>query len=143
MYTNILLPVDGSKHSEKAIEAAISLCKSLNYETKITILHVLPPVNYWGSEMVAANLDIQEIAKQQEERLLQPLRATIEGAGIACNVIHEQGNPADIICSIAESEHIDLIVMGSRGLGTVGEMLLGSVSHKVLQHSICPVLLIK
>jgi nucleotide-binding universal stress UspA family protein len=54
-----------------------------------------------------------------------------------------EGHPADKIIELAEAEHCDLIVMGSRGLGGLKEMFLGSVSDKVADHASCPVLIVR
>ena len=55
----------------------------------------------------------------------------------------EVGNPSEVICDVADEEQSNLIVMGSRGFGTFRSMLVGSVSHYVLQQAHCPVLIVK
>ncbi|MDQ0495269.1 universal stress protein [Paenibacillus brasilensis] len=53
------------------------------------------------------------------------------------------GDPASVICESANQEKVDLIIIGTRGKGLVSEMILGSVSHHVIQHAPCPVLTVK
>jgi nucleotide-binding universal stress UspA family protein len=54
-----------------------------------------------------------------------------------------EGPPADAILRVAEARNVDLIVMGARGLGSLGSLLLGSVSQKVLAHATCPVMIVR
>ncbi|WCK53707.1 universal stress protein [Aneurinibacillus sp. Ricciae_BoGa-3] len=58
-------------------------------------------------------------------------------------IVHLAGFAAEGICHLANREGYDLIVIGSRGLGAIGEMILGSVSHKVLHQALCPVVIVK
>jgi nucleotide-binding universal stress UspA family protein len=54
-----------------------------------------------------------------------------------------EGRPAAEVLAAAEEPGVDLVVLGARGLGTIGRLLLGSVSERVLQHAPCPVLIVK
>ena len=54
-----------------------------------------------------------------------------------------QGPPADAILRVAKTRDVDLIVMGARGLGSLGSLLLGSVSQKVMAHATCPVIIVR
>ena len=59
------------------------------------------------------------------------------------HTIKEEGNPAEKILQIANDKEIDTIVVGSRGLSTAKEFLLGSVSHKIIHHAKCPVVIVR
>jgi nucleotide-binding universal stress UspA family protein len=54
-----------------------------------------------------------------------------------------RGHPADVICKVIEEENFDLVIMGSRGLSTTEKYALGGVTDKVLQHAVCPVLIVR
>jgi nucleotide-binding universal stress UspA family protein len=144
MFKKILLPIDGSEHSNRAVDAAIQLCKGKEQDCFITILHVNPFIHYWGGELVAVNVDIEERIREESNNLIKPVAEKILQAGIHCESSVVIGDdPAQEIYQKAKEEGFDLIVMGSRGLGTFSELVLGSVSHKVIQHSNCPVLIVK
>jgi len=92
--------------------------------------------------------------KSEIERLEQPLRdlgekllrkaaAVLEKAGVRCSAHVELGNPAPIIADYAKKYHCDMIVMGTRGLGSVESLILGSVATKVLHLAKVPVMLVK
>lgn len=64
-------------------------------------------------------------------------------AGVRCEVTTRKGDPAHHICEIANDGDYDMVIMGSRGLGRVSELVLGSVSRHVIRHVHCPVVVTK
>ncbi|UOF92084.1 universal stress protein [Fodinisporobacter ferrooxydans] len=143
MYNKILVAYDGSEHSQRATDAAISLCRGRESICQITLLHVNPLVHYWGGDLIAIDINIEEKINEESMKLLKPAAEKVLHAGIPCNSVIVSGDPALEIYDKAKAEQYDLIVMGSRGLGAFSELVLGSVSHKVAQHAVCPVLIVK
>ncbi|WP_258193125.1 universal stress protein [Nitrosomonas oligotropha] len=91
-------------------------------------------------------LDILSIKKAREEAgmaLLTPAKARLESAGIPFDVHVRTGNPAEVIIDLSREYHCDLIVMGTRGMGTIKNLLLGSVASKVIHLTEKPLLLVK
>jgi nucleotide-binding universal stress UspA family protein len=86
---------------------------------------------------------IERCATEQLQSVEHGIRALFEPLETPWRVIQEQGHPVDAILDVAERENVDLIVLGSRGLRGVKELLLGSVSSGVLHHSSCPVLIVR
>jgi nucleotide-binding universal stress UspA family protein len=138
-----MVAVDGSNYSDKAVDYAIDLAK--RFSARLTIIHVIKtPITFkrdmWDSQLMADLLD--HFGKDGHSLLSSTLSKAIK-AGIQSSTKLLQGNPADEIIKIAEDEAYDLIVLGSRGLGSVGRILLGSVSDNVSRHATCPILIIK
>lgn len=139
-YQRILIAVDGSEHANRALEHAVQLAQSLQSPASLILLHVNPTM------MVAEpplGVDVDERLNEEGHAATEPYRNYLDTTGVSYEVRYHDGDPATVICDVAEQEHADLIVMGTRGMSTVSELFLGSVSHKVIQHAKCPVLTVK
>jgi nucleotide-binding universal stress UspA family protein len=135
MYKRILVPVDGSRHSKQAIEAAIDIAK--RYEASVFLLHAIRNLSLPKEilEMVAAGEVTEsrmEILQDSAEIILDNAKEQFAAAGIT-DVQSEFviGKPTTKIAEYAEQNEIDLIVIGHRGLGPKGG-LLGSVTRNLL-----------
>lgn len=144
MFKKILLPFDGSEHSKKAVDAAISLVDGRETECKIVVLHVAPVLTLQeGPELMNLDVDLEAALQREGEAIVGFASEKLREKGIPFDVVVETGDAAREIYLFAKHNHCDLIVMGSRGLGTFSELVLGSVSHKVLHHADCPVLVVR
>jgi nucleotide-binding universal stress UspA family protein len=153
MFTHILLASDGSDHALQAARVAAEIVQK--FESRLTLLSVFsPPVlaaPMAGSpEMLAPaetlTQETEVIARYAEEVQDAVERRTgqvLDEAGVPYLRRRETGHPVDMIVSVSAREKVDLIVMGSRGLGGLESFLLGSVSDRVLHHAHCPVLIVK
>lgn len=136
MMRKILLPTDGSTYSLKAAEYAAELARDL--ESKVSILHV----SEYHPRVRAREL-VQEEEKLGEE-ILSKTKEIFDKARVQVDVMKlEFGHPADIICSVAEREQFDLIVMGEKGAHEIGRFMLGSVADRVAHHAPCPVMIVR
>lgn len=139
MYQSILLAADGSENSIRAAREAARLA---NYsdDCVITIAFVADFDKAKQSVLHAQSRDSLEIERKKQivpiEKMLQEYDAPYR-----IQILH--GDPAIELINYADSADIDLVVIGSRGLNSFQEMILGSVSHKVIKRVVCPVLLIK
>ena len=138
-FRHIVVAIDGSEHSDRALDCARSLAGRLG--STLRLVHAFPHTSdLLGYEDYESLIARREIAGQT---LLDRAREKLAGSGAE---IHEElleGPAAEAILRVAEARHADLIVMGSRGRGDLRGMLLGSVSHKVLQSATCPVLVVR
>ena len=141
MFSNILVPVDGSDNSYRAFEAALLLSEKL--DAKVTTIHVMEtvPVVHIQSEKVLA--DILDSYKKESQMILSKCSEFATKKGLSINTKQLQGNPGSTILDFCKKEKCDIIVMGSRGLGKFKELVLGSVSSKVVHHSPSPVMIVK
>ncbi len=86
---------------------------------------------------------LEQPLRDEGEKLLRKAATLLEKAGVHCSSHVEIGNPAPIIADYAKKYHCDMIVMGTRGLGSVESLVLGSVATKVLHLARVPVMLVK
>ena len=142
MYTNILIPTDGSELAGKAVQHGIALAKRIGART--TILTVLPPFHTFTTDtQMLEDTQAQHNARTQRhaEEVLGAAAHAAQEAGVSCKTIQvEQENPYQVIIDIAESTGCDLIVMASHGRRGISAIVLGSETVKVLTHSKIPVL---
>lgn len=150
MIKNILVPIDGSEHSVRAVSYALDLAEK--YSADIKLLSVAQPVVATGSMFLtqpilppaSTAIYVKEIEAAHEKILAEALRKAKESKpniNISKQLVN--GRPADKIVKIANDGNFDLIVMGSRGAGGIKEFFLGSVSDRVADEARCPVLLVK
>ena len=144
MFRSILVAYDHSDHAREAIRTACSLADA--FSAKLHIIHV-PQVTgdtmMIGYSAVPLPPSTEELAKAGEEALAAARKIAGEcGHGDAEGAVRN-GDPAHEIVSHAKDNGVDLIVMGRRGLGQFGALLVGSVTHKVSQLADCAVLTIK
>jgi len=141
MIERILLASDGSNHAAKATETAIDLATQLP-NANITIFHVRASSPKRG-DLVRAKFDVETLVQQEAKQAIKTTLNKFHQAGVRFMLEVALGDPAIEIVQYAEKEKFDLIIIGSRGLNTLGEVLLGSVSHKVVHEAVCPVMVVK
>jgi len=138
----ILVPIDSSNHSKRVLIKARELGRVFNSE--ITILNVasFTDEDFYKGYDKSQNEYSTTIVKSREILLKSAKDGFQDYPGIV-NTLYKVGNVADVILDTAKEGDYDLIIMGSRGLGTFSRTLLGSVSNNVLNHSDISVLIIK
>ena len=145
MFSRILVAVDGSPEAERALDCAIELTKKQG-SAKLIILHVILQRLYavTPSEpgVLAPTVFVSEM-QAEGEKILKEAEERASAEGIAYERKMAQGIPAEEIIKTAQTEHVDLVVMGSRGLTEVRAFLFGSVSDKVCHRVKCPALIVK
>lgn len=137
MYKNILVAADGSENSLRATKQAAYVA-SLEGDAMVKIVSVIAIDVY--SDMV---YDPIEAHGEAQREIIKDAARVLADAGVDYEIVLLHGRPADEIVRYAAESEADLLVMGSRGLGALREFALGSVSHKVLTHAKCPVLVVK
>lgn len=140
MFENILLAVDGSEHALHAAHVASSLAKAMNSQTlRIVVAYETIPVHLGEPYM-------QEAINARLNETEQIMQKAVEAVGAVSAEIHTElieGDPAEVIIEVAKTRDSNVIVMGSRGLGKLAGLLLGSTSQKVVSHAPCPVLIVR
>lgn len=155
--SKILVPHDGSEMSDKALDKAIDFSKA--FQSEIIILHVvddrlIPSSAILGfigekSRLEDAKMQALNILKLGAEAMLKDRMEKVRANGINVRFIIGMGAPAEGIIDVAENEHVDLIVIGSRELKREKEYaagklkLLGSVARRVSENAESPVIIIK
>ncbi len=140
MIKNILTPVDGSKHSKKALEFACDLANK--YGAKLHLLYVVQgaPVErtmVMGSAHVTFEANHDELKHMGQAVIDAATQIAKENGATITKATLESGPPAQHILGYANSNDIDMIIMGSRGLSDLAGLMMGSVSHKVTHLADC------
>ena len=144
MFRNVLVAVDGSAHAQRALEEAIDLARSSG--GRLTMAAVVPEVTDWvmgAAGGMAPPPDVQQLrgAVGGEYRHILDEAAASVPDDVAMSSVLLEGRPSEALEQIRDGGH-DLVAMGSRGRGEFRSLLLGSVSHELLQTSPVPVLVV-
>jgi nucleotide-binding universal stress UspA family protein len=158
MFEKLLVAVDRAhaEASQEIFERALSLAKSLQAELVVMSVmtadyatYVNPPI-YPGGEAITINEAAMKIYLEQQEKeratgikFLQELAERANNEGVKTEISHQMGDPGNKICEAADTQGVDLIVLGRRGHTGLNELLMGSVSNYVLHHAPCSVLTIQ
>ena len=134
----ILVPMDGSKASLRALDEAIEVARACH----ATILGVYS-IPFLPAEFMPTVVPYKIYQKKEAGKLLENAKYRAAKHGILFSYAIVYGSPIEQILGIAKKKKADLIVIGARGKGRVAELFLGSVSNAVLHKSSIPVLLVK
>ena len=133
----ILVGVDGSDNGKRALEWAMLLARQSQAE--LIAVHAIGLLAHLGpGPAVPSHSHLEELRQTFESEWCAPLR----DSGIAYRLEFVDGAPVQVLLSVAASEAVDVIVVGSRGVGGFPELLLGSTSHQLAQHAGCAVLIV-
>lgn len=155
MFKKILVPLDGSEHSLKALEQAGQIAKK--FSGKITLIHayslsvqpiMLPEPSTLSSPSIpiltGADLSrIAEAARAAGKRILDDGEEKLRSQKVEVGKMLVEGHAVQEIVRVANEGNYDLIVIGARGISHIKEILLGSVTDGVIHHARSPVLVIK
>jgi nucleotide-binding universal stress UspA family protein len=146
-FKNILVPLDGSEYSIKALEYASIMAKGFN--SKLIALYILPSsirynlfVNKEKSKINSPFNQIIQVSYIEAQNWLKDITKKIDLEIVTEVIIAEESIVSEII-EFAERENIDLIIMGTRGRTGFKKLLLGSVASGVVNFAHCPVLVIR
>jgi nucleotide-binding universal stress UspA family protein len=139
LFQKILVAIDGSPASEKALAAAVDL--ATHYRVELTALSVveLPA-------MAGVVGEIEGLRETAEGHFAEIGQAAVEYArsrGVALRSVVVRGHPADAIVRYAESECVHLVVLGQHGHSRIARFFLGSTTDRVSEHAPCTVMIVK
>jgi nucleotide-binding universal stress UspA family protein len=139
MYKRILYATDGSPAARHALAHARDLAQK--YGAELILVHAFRRIEDFGKSPYFSELE--EERKRAGETVIGQAMAELQDSGVVVHIEPCEGDPAQAIVNVAVVRRCDLIVMGSRGLGTFQGVLLGSVSDRVVRHAPCPVLVVR
>jgi len=144
LFSRILVALDGSEYSMKALEFAIDIAKK--YQSQLVLVHVVMrqiyAINPPEAGILAGTAIVREL-EAEGKAILAKGEQTVKAQGLPVEARLRQGVPAEELLRAAVDEKADLMVLGSRGLSQVKAFLLGSVSDKVSHHAKCPTLIVR
>jgi len=137
-----LVPVDGSEEALRALAHALAELRDTP-GGQLHVLNVQPtPIHPWPGKLVPPDLIEQEL-RRAGERIVLPAETAARESGVSCTTHVRIGDAAHEIAECAVGQQCDAIVMGTRGLGRVAGIVLGSVANRVVHLSTVPVTLVK
>ena len=133
----ILVPLDGSDQSQKALLHACDLAK--NYRANLILLYVIEksPINLLDRK------EYLDIFRKFGDKVLARAKKSISEKGLDAKIVMKEGNIVNEISKIAKKENCNLVVVGNKGLGKTARFFLGSVSNKLANSSPCSILIVK
>ncbi|HUI87017.1 MAG TPA: universal stress protein [Nitrososphaerales archaeon] len=145
-FEQILVAYDGSEDSKKAVKAACSIAKGMG--SKLILLHVYSvPVYSYGGPGGLPQISIQTLASSAKDRAVAIVDEGVklaEGEGVQVKgEALESASVVEAVVDRATKDKVQLVVLGTRGMTGFKKMLLGSVSSGVVNHSPCPVLVVR
>ena len=153
MYKKILVPLDGSEPSKHALVHAIAIATKFGATLKLlavvsqVVLPVFPDEGFGTAPITAAKdmARFQEKMKELYEGVLTEAKAKLkeEHPELKVETTLREGRPSATIVEVAEDNGVDLIVMGSRGVGGITGWILGSTSRRVVDSCTRPILIVK
>ncbi len=138
VFANILVAVDGSGSAKKAFEKSIYLAQKCN--SNLDLVHVIQ-CELGGDS--ATTFEIIEDLKNKAKEMLEEYKIQSAKNNVSIQIMVTQGDPAQVIIELAKTKSYDLIIMGTRGRTAFQELLIGSVSQKVMHHASCPVMVVR
>ena len=155
VFHKILVPLDGSEHSDRALTTALQIAK--NFNSEITLLHVysvtVTPVvipepttlNPTGVP-IATSAEVSKMvdaARDAGKKILADGEQKVRAESVPVETSLREGNSPQEIVKAAKEGQFDLIVIGARGIHRLRDLLMGSVTEGVVKHASCSVLVVK
>ncbi len=138
----ILLAVDGSSYSKKMLGYLAAHNEWLGAAHAYTVLHVASAMPQRAAAVLPRD-EVKAYYAEESEKVLKPVRAFLAQKKFDATFVSKVGVAAEVIAKLAEDGHFDLLIMGSHGHSSIGNLVLGSVATRVLAHCGTPVLLIR
>jgi nucleotide-binding universal stress UspA family protein len=138
-FTNVLVAVDGSEGSNRALDCALSLCKRL--DCRLTALAVEGKLPAYAASVG----EVEEVKREKDQffaSVLEGAKTMAREQGIEAETALAPGHAAEVITHYAKAQGHDLIVLGHRG-HFLGDYLLGSTADRVTHHAHCPVMVVR
>lgn len=138
----ILVPVDGSTHSQSAIQFLASRSRLIGAAAQIEVLNVQQPVPVRAARVVGKDV-VRSYYDDESAKAMKPALAALKKAGVEAKPLVRVGHAAEEIAAVAEKSAPDLLVMGSHGHGAFAGLILGSVTNGVLARTTTPLLVLR
>jgi nucleotide-binding universal stress UspA family protein len=136
----ILVPVDGSEAAARALRVAAERARLVKGE--LHVLHVDPPMHYEEMRVYVVREDLEKVRNEASRRVLEAAAKIASEEKISHTEHLRHGDVAHVIADLVKAQGMDEVVMGTRGMGTLGTLLLGSVAYRVVHFVRVPVTLV-
>jgi len=137
----VVVPIDGSESALHALHVAVGRCRESG--AALHLLNVQPEIGSGNVRMFVSKDMVRSYQQEEADKALQAARKILEAEQVSFVPVLQVGHPFQCIADYADPGSGDEIVMGSRGMGSVGNLMLGSVATKVVHAARVPVTLVK
>ena len=138
----ILIAVDGSSYTKRMLAYLAAHDEWLSAGHSFTVVHAVPPVPARAAAVLDKAL-LKDYYADEGEKVLKTIRTFFAKQKIAAEFVVKVGSPAEVIATAADKGRYELLMLGSHGHGAFGNLVLGSVTTKVMANCRAPVLLIR
>ena len=138
----ILIAADGSAYTKRMLAYLAAHDEWLGNQHEYTVLNVVASLPGRAASVLDRDA-LKSFYADTSEAVLKPIRTFFKKQGIEAEYLGKVGHAAEVIAKIAAAQNYDLLVMGSHGHGALGNLVLGSVTNKVLAGCHTPVLLVR
>lgn len=135
----IAIAYDGSAHANRAVEVAVSMFQHVP-DCTVVLLHVVSFEEVKTQRLMHPSKESIWLARQS---IFQPMIHLIQQAGLTVQTVVLKGKPTASLLHYLQDNDVQHLFVGSRGLNTIQEFIIGSVSHHLLHHAHCPVTVVK
>jgi nucleotide-binding universal stress UspA family protein len=139
----LLLPVDGSEYSDRALDYAIARAAKTRDTVHAHVLTVQAPIVTVNVKLFVSQDSLQTYYREEGTKILEPALAKLAAAGLSAEPHIGVGDAGKVVVDYAVEKAVDEIIMGSHGRGALAGALMGSVAQKVVHLSPVPVVLVK
>jgi nucleotide-binding universal stress UspA family protein len=138
----ILIAADGSAYTKHMLAYLAAHDEWLGAHHAYTVVNVVPPIPGRAAAVIDRGV-LKDFYAETCEAVFKPIRTFFRKQGIEAEFVAKVGHAAEAIAKLADSQRFDLLIMGSHGHGTLGNLVMGSVATRVLAACKAPVLLIR
>jgi nucleotide-binding universal stress UspA family protein len=138
----ILVAVDGSSYTKRMLAYLAAHDEWLGEHHLYTVVHSVSAVPARAAAVLDKAL-LKSYYEDEAEKVFKPIRAFFKKQNLQAEFVSKVGAPADVVVGLANKTDFDLLMMGSHGHGTLGNLVMGSVATKVLAHCKTPVLMVR
>ncbi|PID20559.1 universal stress protein [Sporosarcina sp. P3] len=135
----IAIAVDGSEHAFRAAKYALTLLENVQ-DAELEVISVTDYNKVEDEQLLLQNLKSLSL---YQDRIVRPVVELAEEAGVKTKITLLRGNPDQEIINHLQTEKVGQLVLGSRGMNIMQEVVLGSVSRSVMEKANCPVTIVK
>ena len=138
----ILVAADGSRYTKRMLAYLAAHDELLGPQHQYTVFTGVAPIPSHAAAMLDSDM-LQSYYADEAESVFKPIRSFLAKQGLKANFVTKVGAVAEALCKQANAGKYDLIVMGNRGHGALGNLVMGSVATKVIANTDKPVLLVR
>ncbi|MFO0120158.1 MAG: universal stress protein [Burkholderiales bacterium] len=138
----LLVAIDGSDNSLRALAEAVRLAGQLKAAAELVLVNAHDDIAFRGPSQFVGKQAVDEYLAELADQELKAAVGAAQASGLMFSVSKVRGHVSEAILQVAGSEHVDMIVMGSKGRSALRDLLVGSVAQHVLSRASVPVLLV-